>query len=155
MQKITLCLHSYALCNFKCYAYKYQSFLPSNCVHMKLSLRFVDFLPCHNLKLSAQFNWRRSSLFNTLLYFLYFLQGLFFIFFLFMLINGGLGLGFSDAGVWGMLCGAVWVIRWGSLYKHERITIRKKWCPLFTFIPVTSWLMATTTPSFTVFEWRF
>ena len=39
------------------------------------------------------------------------------------------GWGFQLMGVWGLGCGAFWVLWvWGSLYKHKRITLGKKWC---------------------------
>ena len=59
-------------------------------------------------------------------------------FFSILLINGGLGLkgwglwigflglGFSVDGVWGLWCGAFWVLwGWGSLYKHKKM-VRKE-----------------------------
>ena len=40
---------------------------------------------------------------------------------------GFLGLGLSVDGVWGLGCGAFWVLwGWGSLYNHKRNTLGKK-----------------------------
>ena len=81
---------------------------------------------------------------------IFFFPGLFFIIFiLLLLIYGGLGfgvlglgsyfgflgLGLSVDGVWGLWCGAFWVfLGLGSLYKHKRITLGKKWCALHVLV---------------------
>ena len=65
---------------------------------------------------------------------LYFIRGLSLIFiFLIFLIYGGLGSWLRILGLWLSVCGA-WGVGpgffrgWGCLYKHSRITLRKKWC---------------------------
>ena len=61
-------------------------------------------------------------------------------FFSLLLIYGGLGVWVLDwvlvkgfDGVWGLWCGAFWVLLgWGSPYKHRRITLGKKPASLTT-----------------------